>query len=145
MKAGVSYAKLELGGTERFVSLRQQLDVTSFGMNLILLEPGQRGRIHRHQRQEEVYLVLEGTLSLAIESAERDLARGELARVAPEVRRQLINRGPGRLALLALGAAGEHQGRDGIAFPSWSASEGAAPQEVPLPEDLPVSERRRPA
>jgi uncharacterized cupin superfamily protein len=142
MEQGVTYAKLETGGTERFVQLRQMLGVTSFGMNLIVLHPGARGRIHKHERQEEVYLVLEGTLSLAIEGSERDLEPGELARVAPEVRRQLINRGPERLAILALGAAGEHAGRDGIAYPSWEAIEGAAPQQVPLPEDLPLGAQR---
>ncbi len=142
MQKGVSYAKLEMDGSERFVSLRRALGVTSFGMNLILLEPGARGRIHRHETQEEVYLVLRGTLSLAIEGTERDVVEGELARVAPEVRRQLVNRGPGRLAILALGAAGEHVGRDGTAFVSWEATEGAPPQEIPLPEDLPPEERR---
>ena len=142
MEKGVSYARLEMGGTERFVPLRQQLGVTSFGMNLMLLHAGARGRIHKHARQEEVYLVLEGTLSLSIEGVERDLGAGELVRVAPDVRRQLINRGPGRLAILAMGAAGEHVGRDGTAFVSWDAKEGAPPQETPLPEDLPVSERR---
>lgn len=142
MQQGVSYAKLDTSGSDRFVSLRQMLGVTSFGMNLILLQPAARGRIHKHQKQEEVYLVLEGTLSLVIEGAERDLAVGELVRVAPEVRRQLVNRGPRRLAILALGAAGEHVGRDGVAFVSWQATEGAAPQEIPLPDDLPPSELR---
>jgi uncharacterized cupin superfamily protein len=142
MQEGVSYARLDLGGTERFQRLREALGVSSFGINLITLQPGQRGRIHRHERQEEVYLVLEGVLSLAVEGEERDLGRGELARVAPEVRRQLVNRGPGRCVLLALGGAGEHVGRDGTAFVSWEATEGAPPQETPLPEDLPENERR---
>ena len=143
MESGISYAKIETGGADRFVSLRQQLGVTSFGMNLILLQPGMRGRIHRHAHQEEVYLVLEGTLSITIEGVERDLGAGELARVAPEVRRQLVNRGPGRLAILALGAAGEHVGRDGTAFVSWDAATGSPPQETPLPEDLPPGEIRQ--
>jgi len=142
MEKGVSYARLDMTGTERFVRLRDQLGVTSFGMNLILMHAGARGRIHRHGKQEEVYVVLEGTLSLAIEGIERDLHQGELARVAPEVRRQLINRGPARLAILALGGAGEHVGRDGIAFVSWDATQGAPPQETPQPDDLPESERR---
>jgi uncharacterized cupin superfamily protein len=142
MEKGVSYARLDTSGTERFVSLRQPLGVTSFGMNLIRMHVGARGRIHRHAHQEEVYLVLEGTLSLAIEGIEHDLGVGELARVAPEVRRQLINRGPARLVILALGAAGEHVGRDGTAFVSWDTKDGAPPQETPLPEDLPANELR---
>ena len=142
MPDGVAYAKLDLDGTERFQRLRDVLGVSSFGINLITLQPGQRGRIHRHAKQEEVYLVLEGRLSLAIEGTERDLEQGELARVAPAVRRQLVNRGPGRCVVLGLGGAGEHVGRDGTGFVSWEATEGAPPQDIPLPEDLPASERR---
>ena len=59
---------------DRFLPLRRQLGVTSFGMNQIVLQPGQRGRIHRHERQEEVYLVLEGRLTLVIESEPTELA-----------------------------------------------------------------------
>src|SRR5262245_35068885 len=103
MESGVSYARLDFNATERFQRLRDQLGVTSFGLNLILLHAGARGRIHRHARQEEVYLVLEGTLSLSIEGVERDMVKGEVARIAPDVRRQLVNRGPGRVVVLALG------------------------------------------
>ncbi len=143
MTEGVTYAKLETDAPERFVRLRRILGVSSFGINLIVLRPGERGRIHRHGRQEEVYLVLEGTLSLGVEGEERDLEEGEIVRVGPEVRRQLVNRGPGRCAVLALGGDGEHAGRDGIAYVSWEATEGAPPQQTPLPGDLPESERRR--
>ncbi len=139
---GVSHAKVDMNGSERFQRLREPLGIQSFGINVITLQPGQRGRIHRHATQEEVYLVLEGVLSLSVEKEERDLAKGEIVRVAPEVRRQLLNRGPGRCVLLALGGAGAHVGRDGTGFVSWEAREGAPPQEIPLPEDLPVSERR---
>jgi mannose-6-phosphate isomerase-like protein (cupin superfamily) len=107
------------------------------------MEPGQRGRVHRHERQEEVYLVLEGTLTLGIEGEETDLEAGELVRIPPEVRRQIVNRGPQRLSLLALGAFGTHEGRDGEAFASWEDTEPGAPQDVPLPADLDAAERRR--
>ena len=142
MDTGVSYARLDLNGTERFQRLREQLGVTSFGINLILLNPGQRGRIHSHAKQEEVYLVLDGTLTLTVEGVERDMHKGEVARVAPEIRRQLVNRGPGRCAILGLGAAGEHIGRDGTAFESWNATDGKPPMETPMPPDLPPSEWR---
>jgi len=135
MNTGVSYAALDPDTEERFVSLRRALGVTSFGINQILLRPGQRGRIHRHQHQEEVYLVLAGTLTLWIEGEPRELAQGEAARVAPEVRRQLTNRGDEDVLLLALGGAGEHIGRDGEAFESWEQERGAPPQQVPLPAD----------
>jgi mannose-6-phosphate isomerase-like protein (cupin superfamily) len=143
MESGVAYTSLAPAGEDRFQRLRQELGLTTFGLNLIRLGPGQRGRIHRHLRQEEVYLVLEGTLSLAVEGEEIDLAAGELVRVPADVRRRLANRGPGRLVLLALGGEGEHAGRDGEAFTDWASTEGAPPQEVPLPADLGEDERRR--
>ena len=85
--------------------------------------------------------MLDGTLTLLIEGEAQTLERGELVRVAPAVRRQLVNRGPGRLVLLALGGAGEHAGRDGEAFATWEDERGVSPQELPLPEDLPPAER----
>jgi uncharacterized cupin superfamily protein len=139
---GTARARIAADSDERFVPLRRQLGVTSFGLNQIVLQPGQRGRIHRHGSQEEVYLVLAGALTLVVEGEESVLEQGELVRVAPDLRRQLVNRGPGVLSLLALGGAGEHAGRDGQAFTSWDAEEGAPPQEVPLPPDLPPAERQ---
>ena len=135
MNSGVSYAALDPDTEERFVSLRRDLGVTSFGLNQILLRPGQRGRIHRHTTLEEVYIVLAGTLSLWVEGTEKRLGQGELARVGPEVRRQLANRGDEDVLLIALGGAGEHIGRDGEAFESWEQETGAPPQEIPLPAD----------
>jgi uncharacterized cupin superfamily protein len=139
MDTGVAYTKIDPDGEERFQRLRQELGVSAFGINLIRLRPGERSRIHRHERQEEVYLVLEGTLTLLVEDEPRDLVRGELARVAPDVRRQLVNRRSEPLLLLALGGANEHIGRDGAAYRSWD-EEGAGnpPQEVPLPDDVSV-------
>ena len=136
MEHGTARARLAGDAPERFVRLRHDLGVTTFGLNQIVLRPGQRGRIHRHARQEEVYLVLDGTLTLLVEGEETVLERGELVRVAPDLRRQLVNRGPEALSLLALGGSGEHDGRDGEAFTDWDQERGAPPQEVPLPEDL---------
>jgi len=136
MESGVGYTRLDPDTEERFLSLRRQLGVTTFGLNQILLRPGQRGRIHRHTAQEEVYIVLAGTLTLGIEGEERELGQGELARVAPEVRRQIVNRGSEDVLMIALGGANEHVGRDGEAFEAWDQDSGAPPQEVPLPPDL---------
>ena len=134
----VTFASMERAEGERFVPLRRRLGVSSFGMNLVILTPGQRGRIHAHAHQEEVYLVLEGELTLALGPGEQEvLPSGRIVRVGPHVRRQLINSGAETLVLLALGAAGEHAGRDGAAWTSWDEpGPGRSPQEVPLPEDL---------
>jgi mannose-6-phosphate isomerase-like protein (cupin superfamily) len=142
MEDGTATTRLDPDVGKRFLSLRRHLGVSSFGMNQIVLEPGQRGRIHRHLHQEEVYLVLEGRLTLVIESEMTELGEGELIRVAPQVRRQLVNLGPGRVVLLAIGGAGEHQGRDGEAFASWQDESPTTPQDMPMPPDLDPSELR---
>src|SRR4051794_13888657 len=136
MDTGVSYAKLDPDHDERFLSLRRELGVTSFGINQILLRPGQRGRIHSHSAQEEVYIVLSGTLTLWIEGEPRELTQGELARVGPDTKRQIATRRAGEAVLLtALGGPGGRGGRGGGAFESGERAEGRPPQEVPLPPD----------
>jgi uncharacterized cupin superfamily protein len=133
MESGVAFTKLDSDGDDRFQRLRQELRVSTFGLNLLRLRPGESSRIHRHEQQEEVYLVLDGALTLLIEGEEHELARGDLARVAPDVRRQLQNRGDDLLLILALGGAKEHFGRDGRAYFSWDEEgDGHPPAEVPL-------------
>ncbi len=120
-----------LGGepTDRFVRLRAPLGITSFGLNKLVMAPGERNRIHRHTQQEEVYLVLAGELNLGLEGVEHRFGVGELVRVAPAVRRQLINRGPGELELLVIGSMvdREHNPRDAEPFADWSDAEPGTP------------------
>lgn len=135
----VQFTSLQPDEEAYFQRLRQELGVTAFGINLITMAPRRRGRVHRHRRQEEVYLVLEGELSLIVEGEPHVLGVGALARVAPTARRQLTNPASERVVVLAIGAAGEHEGRDGSAWTTWDeGGEGRPPQEVPLPEDLPA-------
>ena len=140
MASGLARSSIDYGSNERFISLRRALGVEAFGLNQLTLQPRQRGRIHRHEAQEEVYLVLAGTLTLVLEGEPHELQAGELARVPPSARRQLENRGEIPCVVFAIGGAGEHVGRDGEAFESWAESEGRPPQEVPLPDDLPSSD-----
>lgn len=133
----ISFTALDRNLGERFKPLRRELGVEGFGMNEIVLQPRQRGRVHTHEHQEEVYLVLEGELTLIVDGTEHVIARDGLVRVPPHIRRQLVNAGSERLVLLALGGSGEHVGRDGRAWSGWDDDgPGAAPQDVPLPEDL---------
>src|SRR5438128_2160112 len=75
-------------------------------------------------------------VDVQVDGAERELGRGELARVAPAARRRLMNRGAEPVALIALGGAEPHQGRDGVAYESWEDTEGRSPQDIPMPPDL---------
>jgi uncharacterized cupin superfamily protein len=142
MEQGTARTRLQDEPEDRFVRLRAELGVSSFGLNQITLRPGQRGRIHRHEHQEEVYVVLDGTLSLLVEGEESTVGPGEVVRVGPDVRRQLVNRGPETVRLLAIGGAGEHEGRDGLAYASWETTDPVSPRDMPLPDDLPPDERR---
>ncbi len=133
----VQIASLRPDEENFFQTLRRELGVTSFGINLLTLAPRKRLRVHLHERQEEVYLVIEGELTLIVEGEPRVLGVGDLARVAPEARRQLTNPGDGRTVVLALGGAGEHESRDARAWTDWDEEgEGRSPQEVPHPPDL---------
>jgi mannose-6-phosphate isomerase-like protein (cupin superfamily) len=133
----VSFAAVDRG-TELFQGLRRALDLESFGINLMVLQPGKRLRVHTHERQDEVYLVLEGTLTLLVEGEPHELGVDRLARVGPGTRRQLTNPTPEKVVILALGAAGKHEGRDAVAWSDWDEEgPGREPRDVPLPADLP--------
>ena len=135
----VTFTTMNPANGEVFQSLRRELGVSSFGMNLITLAPRQRLRIHRHERQEEVYVVLEGELSLGVEGVDHAVTRGTVVRVGSTARRQLVNRGRTPVVVLALGGAGEHVSRDALAWTAWDEEgDGHPPQEVPLPADLEV-------
>lgn len=136
MNPGTGRSRLAPDSEERFTSLRRELGATALGINQMILQPGQRTRIHRHERQEEIYLVISGELTVEIEGQAERVSAGELMRVAPDVRRQLINRGRVPVLLVALGADGEHDGRDAEAFRSWEQTDGESPRDVPFPDDL---------
>jgi quercetin dioxygenase-like cupin family protein len=132
---------LDFDTDERFVPLRRLLGVSGFGINQLTLQPGQRMRIHRHASQEEVYLVIEGRLTVLIESVPHTLGAGELMRLAPEVRRQLANTHREPVTLVALGSARDgHESRDAEAFNTWEETTGGQPRDVPLPDNLPDAE-----
>jgi mannose-6-phosphate isomerase-like protein (cupin superfamily) len=134
----VSFAAVDRG-TEMFQTLRRELDLESFGINLMVLQPRKRLRVHTHKHQDEVYLVLEGTLTLLIEGEPHELGVDQLARVGPGTRRQLTNPTPEKVVILALGAAGNHEGRDAVAWGDWDEEgPGREPRDVPLPDDLPA-------
>lgn len=122
---------------EIFEPIRRHLGATSLGVNRLELQPRQRMRVHLHERQEELYFVLSGTLTLIVEEVEHEIPGGTLARVGPSVRRQVANRGEEPVVVLAFGAAGEHESRDALAWGSWDeGGPGRSPRDVPLPPDF---------
>ena len=136
METGVSYTELDPDTDERFLPLRRAARRDELRHQPDPLRPGQRGRIHLHHHQEEVYIVLPGTLTLIVEGEARSgpgRARAGRAECAPARQPRT-----GGTAAARARRRHEHVGRDGEAFEAWDQETGAPPQEVPLPEDEPV-------
>jgi mannose-6-phosphate isomerase-like protein (cupin superfamily) len=73
--------------------------------NVWRYEPGAKGRRHRHSQQEEVFVVLEGTLTIYLgDPPERiDVPRGGVVRVSPGTALQSANHADEDLLVYAYG------------------------------------------
>ena len=91
------------GGAVRFV--RRALDARAFGINQLDLPAGFAGPQHDEadSAQEEVYVVLAGSGTIALDGGQVELWPGRYVRVAPSVARQLAA-GPDGLTIVAIGA-----------------------------------------
>ena len=77
----------------KWVLVRRSLDIGSFGINAVELQPGEAipehdeaGRAH-----EEVFLVLDGDAVMVVEGVDHPLRRGSYARLDPALRRTVRN------------------------------------------------------
>jgi uncharacterized cupin superfamily protein len=80
---------------DRWLLVRRGLGVSSFGLNIVEVEPG--GSLTEHDElerdQEEVFVFLSGESTLVIDGEEIPAPAGTYARVAPEARRTARNEG----------------------------------------------------
>lgn len=101
-----------IGGARQ---LADALSVEGFALNHFELEPGQSTAhsIHKHPVQEEVFLVLSGSVSVERPGAADDvhLTADDLLRVPPDTFQFVVNRSDEPATLLALGAPREYQER----------------------------------
>jgi quercetin dioxygenase-like cupin family protein len=106
----------DLGDGPGFRKVRQALDVTEFGVNAVVLPPGQVTRRHYHERQQELYLVLRGEIEFDFgDGTTQRLGPGGLARVDAATVRRLRNVSDREEATyFCVGAAGGYVGRDGV-------------------------------
>lgn len=89
----------------RFRAARDALGISAWGMNVLELDPHCEGypeHDHAADGQEELYVVLRGSIVLRAGEAEQTLQQGDLVRVAPELKRKFVTRDEGA-TLLALG------------------------------------------
>lgn len=105
------YAVKRLDEMERafdgaFVRVRAELGISSFGVQVVELPPSSGDLApehdHRHDGQEELYLLLAGSAELALPDATLVLDPASPVRVAPDTRRRL-RAGPEGARLLLIG------------------------------------------
>lgn len=83
---------------------RGELDLEHSGVSYQRYEPGARlAFAHRHREQEELYVVVAGGGTMALDEELVELRPWDALRVAPEVTR-CVEAGPDGLELLAFGA-----------------------------------------
>jgi uncharacterized cupin superfamily protein len=97
------------GGDLKRGILRLSDDMTQMRANVWRLPPGSRGRRHAERVQEELFIVLEGTVTLALgDPAEMtELTRGSIAVVEPGTALQVRNEGSDKTVVLIVGAPPE--------------------------------------
>src|SRR4051794_31553080 len=80
-----------LGSGPGFRKIRGELGVTAFGINAVVLPPAYATNPHHHETQEEVYIVLDGTIEITLGGDARTLGPGGLARIDAATVRSLRN------------------------------------------------------
>ena len=104
-----------MGEGPGFRKIRRELGVEAFGVNAIVLPPGYESRIHSHERQEELYIVLRGEIEMRLGDERRTLGPGGLARVDAATVRSLRNTsGSEEATYVCVGGEGGYVGRDGV-------------------------------
>jgi uncharacterized cupin superfamily protein len=106
----------DLGEGPGFRKIRAPLGVTAFGVNAVVLPAGYTSRRHYHERQQELYLVIDGEIEFEFDGERQTLGPGGLARVDPAIVRCLRNTSDSEDATyFCVGGADGYVGRDGRA------------------------------
>jgi quercetin dioxygenase-like cupin family protein len=103
----------ELGEGSGFRKIRAPLGVTAFGVNAIVLKPGQDSIRHYHDTQDELYFVHSGRARFEVEGEVRELGPGGLVHVESTTPRLFSNAGDDDLVVLIVGGKGGYVERDG--------------------------------
>jgi mannose-6-phosphate isomerase-like protein (cupin superfamily) len=113
-----------------FVRVRAELGVSAFGVQILDLPPDSGDLApehdHRHDGQEELYVLLSGSAEIALPDRALVLDPQTLVRVAPDTRRR-VRSGPNGARLLVVG------GVPGEAYVPPANSELAGPETFDCP------------
>lgn len=98
---------------------RTALAAEQTGVTYFRLRPGKRSPFtHRHQKAEEIYVILSGSGRIKLDDEFADVHPLDAIRVAPEVARAL-EAGPKGLEFLAVGS--HHEGDGEAIVDSWTS------------------------
>jgi mannose-6-phosphate isomerase-like protein (cupin superfamily) len=113
--AGYAVGNIEaMGDGYGFRKVRRELDVSAFGINVLVMPSGSAGPAHYHDRQEEVYFVHRGEVEIKFgDGSHHFLGPGSVARVDASTVRRVHSLGPEDAVLLIVGGADGYVGRDG--------------------------------
>ncbi|HVC05983.1 MAG TPA: cupin domain-containing protein [Solirubrobacterales bacterium] len=104
---------LEGSGDSTWRLARRALGTSSFGFNLVEIDPG--GQIPEHDEagsgQIELYVILEGEANLRIGGEDHLAPAGTFASIEPPVSRTILNQSKERVSALLIGVhpAGEYR------------------------------------
>jgi quercetin dioxygenase-like cupin family protein len=97
---------------------RGHIDSQHLGVSYFRYEPGFRSQTgHRHETQEEAYVVIGGSGRVKLDDEVRELRRWDLVRVAAPVVRA-FEAGPDGLELIVVGSD-RPEGGDGTVVSDW--------------------------
>ena len=79
--------------TGKWSLARRSLELQSFGMNVVDLQPGEQIPEHNEtdRDQEEVFIVLSGSPTFVVDGEELPASAGTFIRLDPEPRRTIVN------------------------------------------------------
>jgi quercetin dioxygenase-like cupin family protein len=103
-----------MGDGPGFRKVRQELGVSAFGVNAIVLPPGYSTGLHFHDEQQEVYFVHHGTVEFRFGDGTTHLLHaGGIVRVDAATHRGMRNAGEDEAIVVVTGGKGGYVGRDG--------------------------------
>ena len=106
MSAFKIVASHEVETAGNWLLVRRALDLGSFGINMVDIDPGERIPEHDEtgRDQEEVFLALSGDATMVIDGEEHTLPQGSFARLDVGCRRTVANNGSETIRVLICSA-----------------------------------------
>jgi len=108
-----SFGSIDEMGDGVFRKVRQELGVTAFGVNALVLAPGVVGRPHYHDEQDELYFIHRGRARFEVGGETRELGPGGVCYIESPTPRRVSSVGDEDLVMFVVGAKGGYVGRDG--------------------------------